>query len=302
MDPVWRQRFWRQVTSSRKVLLLVAGLLAILLGGAVLFRARSRPEQATTPGRNGRAPAAESFALSPNPLVALTEMGAQQLPTRSGRTYVAVRVGVAPRGTEVKGEVEVKFFFFDLSAANQLQPTDAEVQYRWITPVRDWSDPAPKFLFASYHAVASSSRPEEKSRFGGFLVRVLVDGQLQDERSEPAEIAAAVRSGVRPIVVSNPLRLETPSASELAAALQMAEPNREATQESLTDVSEMPNPTPSAPPAAVIASRAPFANPAPGKPGFVYSPYDEKFLIDVRGFPPGTELQDPNTGKPIRVP
>ncbi|MEP6822444.1 MAG: hypothetical protein ABI946_08850 [Chthoniobacterales bacterium] len=289
------------MTSSRKLLLSVAGLVAILLGGAVILRGRSRPEQATTPRQNGRTPA-ESFALSANPLVAITEMGAQQLPTRSGRTYVAVRVGVAPRGAKVKGEVEVKFFFFDLSPAKQLQPTDAEVQYRWLTPVRDWSDPAPKFLFASYHGVASSSRPEEKSRFGGFLVRVLVDGQIQDERSEPAEIAAAVRSGVRPIVVSNPLRLATPSASELAAALQMAEPNRDATGDSLTDVSETPNTAPAAPPAALIASRAPFANPAPGKPGFVYSPYDEKFLIDVRGFPPGTELQDPNTGKPLRVP
>jgi hypothetical protein len=49
-------------------------------------------------------------------------------------------------------------------------------------------------------------------------------------------------------------------------------------------------------------STAPYASPVPGKPGFVYSPHDTKFLIDVRGAPPGTEINDPNTGKPLRVP
>ena len=42
------------------------------------------------------------------------------------------------------------------------------------------------------------------------------------------------------------------------------------------------------------ASTAPYGSPVPGKPGFVYSPHDPKFLIDVRGAPPGTEINDPN--------
>ena len=46
----------------------------------------------------------------------------------------------------------------------------------------------------------------------------------------------------------------------------------------------------------------PYASPVPDKPGFVYSPHDPKFLIDVRGFPPGTEVNDPNTGKLFKVP
>ncbi|HMJ06877.1 MAG TPA: hypothetical protein VK474_11525 [Chthoniobacterales bacterium] len=46
----------------------------------------------------------------------------------------------------------------------------------------------------------------------------------------------------------------------------------------------------------------------PGKPGFVQSPHDPKFIITacpprrVRGFPPGTLVNDPNTNKPFRVP
>ncbi len=47
----------------------------------------------------------------------------------------------------------------------------------------------------------------------------------------------------------------------------------------------------------------PEAIPVPGKPGFVISPYEpSKGYIDVRGFPPGTEVKDPYTGKPFLVP
>lgn len=35
-----------------------------------------------------------------------------------------------------------------------------------------------------------------------------------------------------------------------------------------------------------------FARPVPGKPGFVFSPYNEK-VIDVRDIPSGTLVQDP---------
>jgi hypothetical protein len=48
-----------------------------------------------------------------------------------------------------------------------------------------------------------------------------------------------------------------------------------------------------APPEAVIAER----------PGFVRSPHaPEAGLIDIRGYPPGTEVQDPYSGKPFLVP
>jgi hypothetical protein len=42
----------------------------------------------------------------------------------------------------------------------------------------------------------------------------------------------------------------------------------------------------------------PYAIPVPNKPGFVTSPYSPKSgYVDVRGFPSGTEVKDPYSGK-----
>jgi hypothetical protein len=49
--------------------------------------------------------------------------------------------------------------------------------------------------------------------------------------------------------------------------------------------------------------KLPYGIPVPGKPGIVFSPYDQsKGYIDVRTYPPGTEVDDPYTGKKFLVP
>jgi hypothetical protein len=47
----------------------------------------------------------------------------------------------------------------------------------------------------------------------------------------------------------------------------------------------------------------PYAKPVEGKPGFVTSPYaPTSGYVDVRGFPPGTEVKCPYSGKTFLVP
>ena len=230
------------------------------------------------------------------PLLAISEVTPRKGRLRDGSTIVAVRVGVTPRLRAIKGEVEIRVFFFDITRDGEIRPTDAQVGYDWITPIRDWTDPAPKYLEATYLRPPTLRRSPERLRYGGFIVRVYLDGQLQDERSEPRQLLAALPRGQPP--TSN-----TGSAA-LASAATPPSPDEPL-------VTPSPNPTPNAPIAmnppaqkttAGEASPPPYGSPVPEKPGFVYSPYNEKFLIDVRGVPPGTEVTDPNTGKPLRVP
>jgi len=60
-----------------------------------------------------------------------------------------------------------------------------------------------------------------------------------------------------------------------------------------------PTPTPSP---TGTSGEIPYGIPVPGKPGFVTSPFNAAGYVDVRGFPPNTEVKDPYSGKIFRVP
>lgn len=284
------------VLAGAILLLILAGL-----GLAHLLSSASRSVQASA-GRSPRvmpevAPAKDAF-------IAITEIGSTETRGRNGQKNVEVKIGVAPRPNIPKGEVEIRVSFFDLTEANEMRPTEAEVNYQWLTPVRDWKDPTPKYLVATYEGAGSPRKSAEKIRYGGFVVRVYFDGQLQAERSEPKGLVAALRNEAKPPAsapsVASP-QTETAEASPNPKVVQPRTLERQTAEAPPAPAPVMPSPSPLN--ANRDASSAiPYASPVPDKPGFVYSPHDPKFLIDVRGFPPGTEVNDPNSGKLFKVP
>jgi hypothetical protein len=216
-----------------------------------------------------------------------------------GETYVVATIGLASRADVEKSGVEIHVYFYDLTADNELRPTDAQVTYQWLTPVRDWSDPAPKYLAATYFKPALRQRSVEKLHYGGLVVRVFSGGKLQDEQSQPETLLGLFRNNATEQSAA-PLSATPAALSTPANAVASASPPP-------SSVHALPSASPARSPTSDIRpptsdSALPYGKPIPGKPGFLYSPYDPKFIIDVRGFPPGTLVNDPNTNKPFRVP
>ena len=104
--------------------------------------------------------------------------------------------------------------------------------------------------------------------------------------------------------------------------VQVAPKNREPQQRNQVTAPPKPGPSasPRVPPSATVANPKPspsaaprsVANPptqfptakiVPGKPGYVFSPYDPNGgYVDVNGFTPGSKVKDPYSGKIFLVP
>lgn len=284
---------WSRIGRARIYVLVAVIALLVLAAVGLVDLLSSGPENTRDSTSSAPGSTTETAPVK-DALIAITEIGSTETRGRNGQKNVAVKIGVAPRPKIPKGEVEIRVSFFDLTETNEMRPTEAEVNYEWLTPVRDWTDPSPKYLVATYEGAGPSRKPAEKVRYGGFVVRVYFEGQLQAERSEPKGLVAALRNEAKPTASPSPAMS---SQTEIAAATSRPK--------------QTENPPPSAPvipsqaPASAnreSSSAVPYASPVPDKPGFVYSPHNPKFLIDVRGFPPGTEVTDPNTGKLFKVP
>lgn len=94
------------------------------------------------------------------------------------------------------------------------------------------------------------------------------------------------------------------SSSAPAAPLPPAGPPQGPPEFSSSGAPAGPSVTPSISAPDPAPSAIPWGIPVEGKPGFIRSPYSPGAgQIDVRGFPPGTEIKDPyNAGKLLLVP
>jgi hypothetical protein len=294
--PVFRalSLLWSRMGSARTYVIAAAALLLILAAVGAVHLVSSRP--APYSKRSDSPPRSDSK----DAVIAITEIGSTETRGRNGQMNVAVKIGVTPRPKTKKGEVEIRVSFFDVTPNGEMRPTDAEMNYEWLTPVRDWTDPTPKYLVATYLGLGTSRKSAERLRYGGFVVRVYFDGQLQAERSEPKDLVAALRNRVTPSATVQ-------SQAQIAVATPTSNAPRSQAVASAPAENSPPNSPMASSPLPLHANResssaVPYASPVPDKPGFVYSTYNPKFLIDVRGFPPGTEVNDPNTGKVFKVP
>jgi hypothetical protein len=291
---------WVRMGAARFLVLLILGAVLALAAMGVWHLCSPRKPVASSPDTHASStPSASAAAPAKSQRVlAITELTESRSRGRHGERRVVATIGLTPQADSVRGEVGIHVFFFDVTATNEIRPTDAQVTYEWITPVRDWNDATTKYLAATYMAPRHRSFWNKRLRYGGFLVRVYVGDTLQDEQSKPATLLTALRKGPLP----NPSSAPTVDAVAAESATpDLAPPPSVASKLAANP----PVASPTRSPAASIDpanTSLPYGKPVPGKPGFVSSPFDPKFIIDVRGFPPGTLVNDPNADKTFRVP
>jgi adenylate cyclase len=121
--------------------------------------------------------------------VSITETSVSEIKDQNAQTHLSLRIGVKPRPNTQNGHVvRLAVSFYDLTKDGKLKPTDARTAYDWLTRDRDWTDPSPKFLAATYVRPKTQIASPEGRRYGGFAVHVYFDGQLQDARANPPEL------------------------------------------------------------------------------------------------------------------
>jgi len=122
-------------------------------------------------------------------VLAITETTLSEIHDANAQSHFTLKVGVKPRpGTPNGHAVKIIVSFYDLTRDNQMKPTDARVGYKWLTPASDWADATAKFLAATYVRPKTQTPSTDGRRYGGFIVRVYFDGQLQDDRATPPEL------------------------------------------------------------------------------------------------------------------
>ncbi len=100
--------------------------------------------------------------------------------------------------------------------------------------------------------------------------------------------------------VTNPGRTVTPSATQPPRSTATSSPGPRSSPPAVTE-----KPKPSASPSRTASTQAqiPTAKPVPGKPGYVFSPFDASGgYVDVTGYTSGQKVKDPYSGKIFLVP
>ena len=131
----------------------------------------------------------QRIGASQNSILAITETTLSKINDSNAQAHFSLKVGVKPRpGTPNGHVVRIVVSFYDATKENKMKPTDARVGYDWLTPTNDWADATPKFLVATYVRPRVQRPSIDGRRYGGFVVRVYFDGQLQDSRANPPDL------------------------------------------------------------------------------------------------------------------
>jgi tetratricopeptide (TPR) repeat protein len=129
------------------------------------------------------------ISASQDAILTITETTLSERVDPKAESHFTLKIGVRSRLRTQNGQLaRIVVSFYDQTKDNKLKPTDARTSYNWLTASDDWTDPTPKFLAATYVRPKTASPSSDGCKYGGFIVRVYFDGQLQDVRASAPEL------------------------------------------------------------------------------------------------------------------
>jgi adenylate cyclase len=129
------------------------------------------------------------ISASQDAILTITETTLSETVDPKAESHFTLKIGVKSRLRTQNGQLaRIVVSFYDQTKDNKLKPTDARTSYSWLTASEDWTDPTPKFLAATYVRPKIQSTSADGRKYGGFIIRVYFDGQLQDVRASPPEL------------------------------------------------------------------------------------------------------------------
>lgn len=132
-------------------------------------------------------------------------------------------------------------------------------------------------------------------------VRRKIDGNSQTTTTTTTTTASSD-------TVTTPGRTVTPSTTEQRRTTTTQPPRSTikpspSPRSSPSTLTEKSKPSPSPSRTTSTQAQIPTAKPVPGKPGYVFSPFDPSGgYVDVTGYTPGQKVKDPYSGKIFLVP
>ena len=89
-------------------------------------------------------------------------------------------------GVDAK-DVAIEVQFYDQTQGKNVERTNANIEWKWVSNATDWSDNSAKTLQVEYRQ-GNNRRPGEQRAYFGYVASVYYKEKLQDVRADPARL------------------------------------------------------------------------------------------------------------------
>ena len=158
----------------------------------------------------------------PGSTLAISEIKMTETPDPNAQKSLALQIGIEkhPNSAVDANKVRILVDFYDTVGDKDVELTDADVNYEWLTPTRDWTDSRPELLRVTYvrpKGKSASAKAESGERkYLGYRIRVYYGDELQGFQADPTRL----------------LQLFPPSESLVGARLKSSNSSRHDTDRS----------------------------------------------------------------------